>query len=91
MSVKIELYPFLYQYIENSPQTAQVDGKTVGECLEQLISRYPQLRTKLFDKKGKLYLNLHVYLNGENAYPDELTRRVRDGDQVHILPINTGG
>ncbi|MDP2931368.1 MAG: MoaD family protein [Chloroflexota bacterium] len=91
MSVKIELHPFLYQYIENNQRVIEVDGETVGECLSRLVALFPQLKARLFDRKGTLFTYLNIYVNGENAYPDELGQPVKDGDQIHILPITIGG
>ncbi|MBW1912190.1 MAG: MoaD/ThiS family protein [Deltaproteobacteria bacterium] len=34
---------------------------------------------------------IEVYVNGETAYPDELARQVRDGDEIHLLVMLAGG
>ena len=66
-------------------------GNNVGECLTNLMRTYPGMKDVLFDKKGKLRNTMEIYVNQESAYPDELKKRVRDGDEIHLLFMVAGG
>jgi molybdopterin converting factor small subunit len=66
-------------------------GNTVGECLKNLMETYPGMEDILFDKKGKLRNTMEIYVNQESAYPDELKKRVKDGDNIHLLFMIAGG
>jgi len=90
VSVKINLHKTHRQYT-NGQETVEVNGNNVGECLKELVKQYPDLKNELFDKKGKLLSVLEVYLNGASAYPDELAREVKDGDEIHLLVMLAGG
>ena len=90
MSVKINLHKTHRQYT-NGQETVEVNGYNVGECLKELVKQYPDLKNELFDKKGKLLSVHEVYLNGASAYPDELAREVKDGDEIHLLVMLAGG
>ena len=90
MSVKINLHKTHRQYT-NGQEIVEVNGNNVGECLKELVKQYPDLKNELFDKKGKLLSVLEVYLNGASAYPDELAREVKDGDEIHLLVMLAGG
>jgi molybdopterin converting factor small subunit len=90
MSIKIHLHSTHRQHAEGQA-VVETDGRTVGECLQELVTRYPDLEAVLFDKKGGLRRNLEIYLNLESAYPDELARAVKDGDQIHVTVMLTGG
>lgn len=68
-----------------------VSGNTVGECLRDLVSQYPEIEKEIFDKKGNLLSVLEIYLNGVSAYPDELKKAVKDGDGIHLLTMLAGG
>lgn len=90
MSIKVKICPTLSRYTNNQ-QAAEVNGSTVGECLDHLVKQFPALRQALFDQNGRLYRYLNVYVNGESAYPEEPVKPVKDGDNLHIVMIVAGG
>ena len=90
MSVKINIPQFL-QHLANDVKTADVNGSTVGECLNDLVKRFPQFEELLFDKNGKLLKYVDVYINEESTYPEELAKPVNDGDELYIMNIIAGG
>ena len=90
MSVLINVPQFL-QHLTSDAKIVDVNGGTVGECLNDLVGQFPQLKTRLFSKKGKLRKNLDVYINGVSAYPEELAKSVNDGDELHIINAIVGG
>jgi len=71
--------------------TVEVQGNNVGDCLEDLIRQFPDMRNALFDKKGKLLNAVEIYINQKSAYPDELAKPVKDGDDIHITLMLAGG
>ncbi len=91
MSVKIHLDIILRYYIINAPEIVEVNGKTVGECLNHLVKQFPAIEKQVFDKDGHIADYLSIYVNGEAAYPEELARSVKDGDELHIQHILSGG
>ena len=90
MSVLVHLHKTHRQYTDGR-ETLSVKGKTVGECLLDLVSQYPGMGPALFKSKGKLQNAIEIYLNMESAYPDELKRPTRSGDEIHITLILAGG
>ncbi len=90
MSIKIHLDTVL-SYSINSQEVVVVRGNTVGECLNHLVKQFPAIEKMLFAKNGKLLGYVSIYVNGEDAYPDELAKPVKDGDELHILYILGGG
>jgi molybdopterin synthase sulfur carrier subunit len=90
VSVKINIHPFLSQHTNNQ-DVVEVNGSTVGQCLEGLVARFPELRKWLFEKDGKLNRLVEIYVNAESSYPEELAKLVKDGDELHILIIISGG
>ena len=90
MSIKVEIPQFL-QPVTNDQQAAEVNGSTVGQCLDHLVKQFPSIKQKLFDKNGKLHSYLDIYVNGESAYPEELTKPVKDRDELHIIFLIGGG
>ena len=90
MSINIHLHSTHRRHADGEAVVG-VEGRTVGECLRELVTRYPDLEPLLFDDGGGLQRNLEIYLNLESAYPDELLKPVEDGDQIHITVMLTGG
>lgn len=90
MSIQINISQFL-QHLTNDVKVVNVNGKTVGDCLNDLVGQFPQLETLLFDKEGELLKLLNVYVNGESAYPEELAKSVNDGDKLDIMYTIVGG
>lgn len=90
MSVEAKIPPVFTRYTDNQ-QSAEVNGSTVGECLDQLVKQFPDLKPVLFDKNGRLHRHLDVYVNGASAYPEELAKPVNDGDKLHIIMVLAGG
>jgi molybdopterin synthase sulfur carrier subunit len=70
---------------------ALCEGRTIGECFDQLGNRYPGLRDRLLDDKNQLS-SILVFLNGDNIRNLEgLATAVKDGDEIGIIPLAAGG
>jgi molybdopterin converting factor small subunit len=63
----------------------------VGECLNHLIKQFPGMEKALFAKKDKLLNVVEVFINHETAFPNELIKPVKDGDEIHLLVMLAGG
>ncbi len=90
MSVTINIPIFLQSFVDDK-ESLQEEGNTVGEALRNLCQQYPDMKKLLFDRQGKLMTYLGIYLNAQDAYPDELLKPVKDGDAIHILMLIAGG
>lgn len=90
MSVKIKLHRSLAK-LAGGQEVVEVNGDTVGQCLEQLATRFPKLRKRLFEKDSALSRVLEVYLNGESIYPSELATAVKDSDELDTTLRIFGG
>jgi molybdopterin converting factor small subunit len=90
LAVTIHLYPYLSEYVDDR-RTFEVDGKTIGECLENLTRQFSILKEMLFDEKGQVQNDIEIYLNKESPYPSPLERRVNDGDEISLVPFYLDG
>ena len=90
MPVKINIH-ITHRQFTNGLDVVPVEGNTVGECLNHLIRQYPQMEKALFAKKDKLLNVVEVFVNHETAYPNELIKPVKDGDEIHLLVMLAGG
>ena len=90
MSVTLNIHKTHRQYTSGL-DTIQVEGDTVGNCLNSLIGRFPEMKAAIFDENGKLKNQIEIYLNMESAYPDELKKKVQAGDEIYITVMLAGG
>jgi molybdopterin converting factor small subunit len=72
-------------------EVVEVEGNTVADCLGHLVKQFPGIQKAIFDKKGKLLNILEIYLNHQSAYPNELVKPVKDGDEIHLTFMLAGG
>ena len=74
-------------YIENDKKHV-----TVGRVLFSLESSHPDIFKKICDEKGRLRQSLTVLVNGENIrYRGGFESELKEGDEVYIIPLITGG
>ena len=84
MSIKLVLSTNLSR-IAKGTEGFEVDGETVGECVNELISLLPAMRNALF-YESRLNANVQVQVNKESVDEGErLTKRVKDGDEIRIM------
>ncbi len=91
MPVKIAIPTPLRPYTENR-DIIEVDGQTVKELLENMSTRYPQLRRHLFSEDGRLRSFINIYVNDEDIrYLDGENTKVKESDFISIVPAIAGG
>ena len=90
MSITLNIHK-THRQCTQGQETVQVDGGTVGECLDVLIAKYPGMKEVLFSGEGKLKNQIEIYLNKESTYPNELRKKVQPGDEIYIIVMLAGG
>ena len=90
MSVKINIPSYMKASTDNK-RVVEVDGSTVGECLNHLVEQFPRIKKQLFSKEGNLFENIIISINGESAYPEQLAKPVKDDDELKIIFVIGGG
>ena len=88
---RVRIPPVLRTHV-NDQKEVQASGATVGELLNDLTGRHPQLREQLFSSDGNLHRFVNLYVNGRDVrYLGVLDAPVGDGDTLIILPAMAGG
>ena len=90
VAIKVHIHMTHRQYTDGM-DVVEIDGKTVGECLKNMIARFPGLKEAIFEKNGELKRTTEIFVNNASAYPKELAKKVQDGDSIHILHMIAGG
>ena len=72
--------------------TLRSEGETVGEVVENIADRYPNLAPRLRDENGDPYAFVTFYLNDEDIrFTGSFRSPVKDGDELTIVPAIAGG
>ena len=90
MSVTVKINSLLQKYTDGQ-ESVEVSGANPIECLKALDLKYPKLKKWLYDKEGNLRPQMWVFVNGERLFAEELTRPLKDGDELSILLAIAGG
>ncbi len=82
---------FLLRRYTGGNEVVEVTGETVGQCVDDLLRKYPATRDVLLDRGGELHHAVEISVNGSTARPEGLARPVRDGDELCLLFQIGGG
>jgi len=89
VTIKINVHQL--QSHTNYRAIVEVSGNTVGQCLNHLVAQFPAIKGEIFDESGEVSANIHVFVNKESAFPEELAKPVKDGDVIDLIPVIAGG
>jgi molybdopterin converting factor small subunit len=90
MSVKVNIH-WAHRHYTDDLDTVEVEGNTVGDCIDNLIKKFPGMKKALLDKNGKFISYIEIFVNMKNVYTDELAKPVKDGDEIHLSYMLAGG
>ena len=87
---KVRIPPTLRE-VTGGERELSAEGDTVRELLEDLMGRFPALRTQLVED-GDIAPFVNVYVEGEDVRTREgIDTEVRPGSTVILLPAMAGG
>lgn len=91
MAVKI-VTPTAWREKMAGPSTIEVPAGNLLGVMQALAEKYPGVGGQLLDEQGELRPGVSVFINQENCrYLGGMSATVRDGDEVYIIPMVTGG
>ncbi len=84
--------PHRLRTLAGEEKVVAVRGRTVGEALDDLILRYPDLRPRLREAGGQMRSFLLCFLNAEDirARQGEATP-LAEGDELTLVFVAEGG
>jgi molybdopterin converting factor small subunit len=90
--MKIHIPTPLRAYTEKQAAVS-VNAVTVGEALDELTAKHPDLKKHLYSDEGKLRAFVNVYLNDEDIryLPEKESTKVGESDALSIIPSIAGG
>ncbi len=68
-------------------------GGTLRQLIEEMVKRYPRLKSVMLDQGGNLQSHIHIYVNGrDSAFLDgSLDSILEPGTTISIFPPVGGG
>lgn len=88
---KIHIPTPLRQYV-GKQASIEVQGTTVAEAMNALVSQHPDLKKHLYTDDGKLRAFVNLYVNDEDIrYLQKEATALKDGDNISIVPSIAGG
>lgn len=92
MAVVVVEVPSEFKRYAGGENSFELNGKTVGEVLDELLASCPELKIRLMNDRDELYSYLPIFLNQEKL-PDRgyRSRGVNDGDRLEVIAIASGG
>jgi molybdopterin synthase sulfur carrier subunit len=84
--------PAALQQFTGITSKVDVDASTVEQTLTKLDELFPGLEAFLLDERNQLRRYVNIFVNMDNIRSgDGLGTKLKDGDQIHIIPAVAGG
>jgi molybdopterin synthase sulfur carrier subunit len=91
MSVHVYI-PTPFRRATNNEARVAVDATDVKTLLDELEEHYGGLRGLVRNEQGEVHHHVNIYVNNEGIEALQgLGTRLRDGDEVSIIPALAGG
>ena len=85
-------FPALMKYYVDNQSEFSVDGSTVAEVLDNILMRYPTLKTHLFDSNGNLRRHFNIFVNGVHLRDlSGMETDLKEDDKVILMASAAGG
>jgi len=91
MAVRVNILSPSLRKFAGDQEVVKANGETIGACLDYLARQFPGIEKALFDKHGQLLNYVHFFINGKGAYPTDLSKSVKEGDELTISFLLPGG
>jgi molybdopterin synthase sulfur carrier subunit len=91
MAVTVRIPTPLRTLTGGNEEVALEAPATVGDAVTQLEAKHPGIKDRLLDEKGvRKFINIYV---GEEdiRFLDGLQTKLKDGEQISIVPAIAGG
>ncbi len=85
-------FPALMKYYVDNQSEFSVDGSNVAEVLDNILIRYPTLKTHLFDSNGNLRRHFNIFVNGVHLRDlNGMETDLKEDDKVILMASAAGG
>lgn len=91
MPVTVLIPTALRSHIKNQ-SSVSVEGRSVQEVLQHLVTQYPELKSHIMAENGNIRTFINVFVNEDDIrQKGDLKAPVKNGDEISIVPSIAGG
>ncbi len=84
--------PLIWRSACRGEPVVLVQAGSLFRALQAAVEQYPLLETYLFMPTGEVNPVLNFFINQEHVrYKGGLQAPVEEGDEIHVIPMITGG
>jgi sulfur-carrier protein len=87
-AVTVSVGSVLLDYVGGRPRVT-AHGANVSAVLDDLETRHPGLRWRVVDEQDRLRPHVALFIAGKPVR--DLSARLKDGDELHLLQALSGG
>jgi molybdopterin synthase sulfur carrier subunit len=89
----VQVYiPTPFRRATNNKDKVEVDAQDVRRLLDRLEADFSGLKGLVRNEQGEVHHHVNIYVNSEAIEAlDGLATRLKDGDEVTIIPALAGG
>lgn len=69
----------------------EAGGRTLGEALDGVFERHPELRGYVLDEQGAVRHHVALFVDGEVVHGKRLDRALGAHSEVHVMQALSGG
>ena len=92
LHLKVRLFQPFSGIAGRNEVSLAVDQGNLGVLLRKLCSTYPAMKDQVYDREGKVWDHLNIFVNQVAVTSDEeTTKPLRDGDEIMIMVAVAGG
>jgi sulfur-carrier protein len=91
MAVHVRI-PTPLRKLTNDLELVEVAPGTVAGAITELQRMFPGIAERLIDEKGEVRRFVNVYVNEEDIrFLENQDTKIKDGDEISIIPAIAGG
>lgn len=93
MTIQVKVYATLRPIVGSDVVSVQTQpGQTIQDLIDEMVTRWPDLRSEMLDADGNLLGKIHIFINGRRiSYLDGVNTVIPDGANINIFPPVGGG
>jgi MoaD family protein len=92
MKLKLKLLMPFKDVVGQESLMLDIQGTTLQNLLDDLLSQYPKLKEKMLDSNGNIDSFVNIFVNDKPTFSNQESEiELNEGDEILIFPAIAGG